>query len=218
MKPAFHPWLEAAPAAGNPAAACICGCTHHCSQHACRQSCAPPGTGTAARAQGPAAALPQCHEGVWSKGCKRPQLKLRERALIEGQNLKEGKKEKEKNKPSPTVLCRRGISSPISHVRHGVMESCRQWALKGSIRPGSERRAWRSPSPQGALCAPRGNRGHKLGKPRGAEQPASFPQVLCWTTARPKSICRIILIQAAVRVWSSAELVAEIKWLLLNLV
>lgn len=98
MKPAFHPWLEAAPAAGNPAAACICGCTHHRSQHACRQSCAPPGTGTAAPAQGPAAVLRrQCHEGVWSKAANSPRLQLREGALIEGWDricLKKKKKEK----------------------------------------------------------------------------------------------------------------------------
>lgn len=184
MKPAFHPWLEAAPAAGNPAAACICGCTHHCSQHACRQSCAPPGTGTAASAQGPAAGFPQCHKGLWSKAANNPRLELKERALIEGQKLFFFKKKK---KASPTVLYCRGISSPISHVRHRVMESCRQWALRGSSRPGNERRAWRSPSPQCVLCAPWRNQGHKLGKPRVQCSLCPFPRSSVGPRPGPKA-------------------------------
>lgn len=60
MKPAFHPWLEAAPAAGNPAGACICCRTHHCSQQAAEtKSCAPPAPAAPARGAGAGALAPR---------------------------------------------------------------------------------------------------------------------------------------------------------------
>lgn len=77
MKPAFHPWLEAAPAAGNPAGACICCRTHHCSQQAAEtKSRAPPGENSPSAGTGVAAAAQRCwgfspedadglRDGVW---------------------------------------------------------------------------------------------------------------------------------------------------------
>lgn len=69
-----------------------------------------------------------------------------------------------------------------------------------------------------AVCS-MGKPKSQTGKAKGCRAASVLsPGGLCWTTTWPKSICPIILIQAAARVWLSAELVAEIKWLLLNLV
>lgn len=101
MKLAFHPWLEAAPAAGNPARACICSCTRQRSQQAGGQSRAPQGqrqgrsgdAGTRRRVLGPGAA-----DGLG--------LEFRDQALAEGweESLKEN--------PLPPRCTAEGFPSP----------------------------------------------------------------------------------------------------------
>lgn len=114
MKLAFHPWLEAAPAAGNPARACICSCTRQRSQQAGGQSRAPQGqrrgrsgdAGTGRRVLGPGAA-----DGLG--------LEFRDQALAEGW-------EESQRKSSPTPLYWRGISFSLSQARGRVLGNCKQ--------------------------------------------------------------------------------------------